>query len=69
MTDNLETKITISNHDPIKKGEIVMYKGKEAEVIRVKPVLVIKLDNQFICGALHNQISPIKESNIYNHTL
>ena len=53
MTANLRTKITVSNHDLIRKGEIVMYEGKEAEVIRVKPLLIIKLNNRILCGALH----------------
>ena len=66
MTANLKTKITVSNHALIRKGEIVMYKGKEAEIIRVKPLLVIKLDNQCICGAIHNQIEPLKQSSIHN---
>ncbi len=69
MPANLRTKITVSNHDLIRKGEIVMYEGKEAEVIRVKPLLIIKLNNRILCGALHNQIEPLKESNIHNQTL
>ncbi len=67
MTANLKTKITVSNHDLIRKGEIVMYEGKEAEVIGA--LLIIKLDNRILCGALHNQIEPLKESNIHNQTL
>ncbi len=69
MPANLRTKITVTNHNLIRKGEIVMYEGKEAEVIRVKPILVIKVDNQFICGALHNRIEPLKKSNIHSQTL
>jgi hypothetical protein len=69
MTANLKTKITVSNHDLIRKGEIVMYEGKEAEVIRVEPLLIIKLNNRILCGDLHNQIEPLKESNIHNQTL
>ena len=69
MTANLKTKITVSNYDLVRKGDIVMYEGKKAEVIGVKPLLVIKLDNRILCGALYNQIEPLKESNIYNQTL
>ena len=69
MTTNLKTKITVSNHNLIRKGEIVMYEGKEAEVIRVKPLLIIKLNNRILCGALQNQVEPLKESNIHNQTL
>ncbi len=69
MTANLRTKITVSNHDLIRKGEIVMYEGKEAEVISVKPLLIIKLGNRILCGALNNRIEPLKESNIHSQTL
>ena len=69
MTANLKTKITVSNHGLIRKGEIVMYEEKEAEVIRVKPLLIIKLDNRILCGALNNQIEPLNESNIHSQTL
>ena len=69
MTANLRTKTTVTNHDLIRKGARVMYEGKEAEVIGVKPLLIIKLDDRILCGALHNQIEPLKESNIHNQTL
>jgi hypothetical protein len=49
-----------SNHDLLRKGETVIYEGNEAELIRVKPFLVIKLDNRVLCGALHKQIEPLK---------
>ena len=56
------------SYDLVKKGEIVMYEGKKAEVIGVTPLLTIKLENRVLCGALHNQIEPIKESDICRHT-
>ena len=56
------------SNDLVKKGEIVMYEGKKAEVIGVTPLLTIKLENRVLCGALHNQIEPIKESDICRHT-
>ena len=52
----------------VKKGEIVMYEGMKAEVIGVTPLLTIKLENRVLCGALHNQIEPIKESDISRYT-
>lgn len=57
-----------SSNDLVKKGEIVMYEGKEAEVIGVTPLLTIKLENRVLCGALHNQIEPIEESDVCRHT-
>ena len=68
MNSNLKTKIMESN-DLLRKGETVIYEGNEAELIRVKPFLVIKLDNRVLCGALHKQIEPLKQSNTHNHTL
>ena len=56
------------SYDLVKKGEIVMYEGKKAEVIGVTPLLTIKLENRVLCGALHNQIEPIKESDFCRHT-
>jgi len=59
MHASLKTKIMESN-DLLRKGETVLYEGNEAELIRVKPFLVIKLDNRVLCGALHKQIEPLK---------
>jgi len=34
------------------KGQKIIYEGEEAEVIREKPLLVIKTKSRVICGAL-----------------
>jgi len=34
------------------KGQKIIYEKEEAEIISVKPFLVIKTKNQVICGAL-----------------
>lgn len=52
---------TVSIHNLLRKGEIVTYEGEKAEVIGVKPLLIIKLENRVLCGALHNQIEYKKE--------
>jgi len=49
-----------SRHDLFRKGEIVTYEGKEAKVLGVSPLLIIKLENRILCGALHNQIESVK---------
>jgi len=36
----------------LQKGERILYEGEEAEVISVKPLLVIKTRDRVICGAL-----------------
>ena len=56
MYDDLKREAMVSSHDLLRKGEIVTYKGKEARVIGVNPLLIIKLENRILCGALHRQI-------------
>ena len=36
----------------LQKGQRVVYENEEAEVIREKPLLVIKTKSRVICGAL-----------------
>jgi hypothetical protein len=60
MNDDLKRTAMVSNHALLRKGEIVTYEGKEAKVIGVTPLLIIKLENRILCGALHNQIESIK---------
>ena len=40
----------------LRKGQIIMYEGEEAKVIRVKPLIVIKTENRVICGDLLKQL-------------
>jgi len=40
----------------LRKGKIIMYEGDKAEVIRVKPLIVIKTENRVICGDLRKQL-------------
>jgi len=49
------------DHDRLKKGKQVLYDGKEAKVIGIKPLLIIKTGDRIICGALHEQIEFIEE--------
>ncbi len=60
MNNDLKREAMVSSHDLLSKGEVVTYKGKEAKVIGVNPLLIIKLENRIICGALHKQIESIK---------
>ncbi len=43
-----------TNH--LKKGQMVLYEGKEAKIISVNPMLVIKAEDRVICGSLRNRI-------------
>ncbi len=60
MNYDLKREAMLSSHDLLRKGEIVTYEEKEAKVIGVNPLLIIKLENRILCGALHNQIESIK---------
>ena len=50
-------------HARFQKGQLVLYEGEEAEVMGVKPLLILKMKDRIICGALHAQIKFIKKSN------
>ena len=44
------------------KGQQIIYKGEEAEVLAVTPVFIIKVigKNQVVCGNILNDVSPLK---------
>ena len=44
---------------PLKKGQRIIYEKEEAEVIRVKPLFVIKTRKSVICGALQERFEQI----------
>ncbi len=50
-----------SSHTQLRKGQRIIYDGKEAEVIGVKPLITIKIKDRVICGSLSGQIEIIKE--------
>ena len=39
------------------KGQRVVYEDEVAEVIRVTPLMVIKIKDRVVCGALHNLLA------------
>jgi len=41
---------------PLCKGQIIMYEGEKAKVIRVQPLIVIKTKSRVICGDLYKQL-------------
>ena len=51
----------VLDHNRFKKGKKVLYDGKEAKVIGIKPLLIIKTEDRIICGALHEQVEFIEE--------
>jgi hypothetical protein len=44
---------------PPQKGQRIIYEKEEAEIISVKPLLVIKTKNRVICGALQERFKYI----------
>ena len=44
---------------PLQKGQRIIYEKEEAEIISVKPLLVIKTGNRVICGALRERFEYI----------
>jgi len=42
---------------PFSTGQKIMYEGEEAEIISVKPLLVIKSRNRVVCGDLYKHLS------------
>ncbi len=49
-------KALVDGPDRFQKGQMILYEGKEAEVISVNPMLIIKAGDRVICGALRNRI-------------
>jgi hypothetical protein len=48
----------------LEKGQRVIYEGTEAEVVCVRPLIVIKTRHRVVCGALQEQLF-IPEVDIY----
>ena len=46
----------VNRRNQLQEGQKIMYEGKEARVIHVEPMFIIKVEDRVICGALHNRI-------------
>ncbi len=62
MDTNFGKETMKSSCTQLRKGQRIIYEGKEAEVIGVKPLITIKIKDRVICGSLSGQIEIIKES-------
>jgi len=60
MDTSLGKKTLKPSHTQLRKGQRIIYEGKEAEVIGVKPLLTIKIKGRIICGSLSGQIEIVK---------
>jgi len=56
INHNSKEKGLVSGRCRFRKGQIVLYEGKKAEIIGVKPLLIIKVEDRIICGALHKKV-------------
>ena len=45
----------------LQEGEKILYEGKEAMIISVNPLLIIKVEDRVICGDLHNRIKLLEK--------
>jgi hypothetical protein len=61
MDNTLREEAIKSSRTQLRKGQRIIYDGKEAEVIGVKPLITIKIKDRVICGALIGQIEIINE--------
>ncbi len=59
--NDLPNNIFVWETEHLQKGQSIMYEGEEAEVISVKPFLVIKTKNSVVCGVLRKQFDNIRE--------
>ena len=61
MDNTLREETIKSSRTQLRKGQRIIYDGKEAEVIGVNPLITIKIKDRVICGALIGQIEIINE--------
>jgi hypothetical protein len=62
-TSTKPKKEEITKNDRIfRKGEKVIYKGQEASVVEVKPVLTIRIKGEVhvVCGHIQEDVKPCK---------
>jgi len=53
-------KSAVTVNEPYRKGQKIVYKGEDAHVIEVKPVLTISIDGKYhvICGNILDEVRP-----------
>jgi selenophosphate synthetase-related protein len=53
-------KSAVKANEPYHKGQKILYKGEDAHVIEVEPVLTISLDGKYhvICGNISDEVRP-----------
>ena len=59
MSNSSRQKDCRYDHTQFHKGEMVLFEGKRARIVRTEPLLIIKSRDRIICGALGSRIKPI----------
>ena len=55
--NSVQQPVTVLQEGRFQKGQEVLYEGKPAQVIAVKPLLVVRTKDRVICGALGEHLS------------
>ena len=63
MDTNFKKENLVSDRSQLREGQRVVYEGKEAEVIGVKPMLILKFKDRIMCGSISGQFKLINGSN------
>jgi hypothetical protein len=63
MDTNLEKETLKSDRNQLREGQRILYEGKEAEVLAVKPMIILKFKDRIICGSISGRIEIINGSN------
>ena len=50
---------SVFNYNQLRKGQKIIYEGKEAEVIEIDPLLTIKIKDAFTNTILENALVPL----------
>jgi hypothetical protein len=61
MIDKYDTKASLGETNPLyHRGQYIVYKGEEAQVLEVKPVFTISIKGKshVICGNIFNDVRP-----------
>jgi hypothetical protein len=66
MADTVELLEPVAQADLLyRRGQHIMYKGEDAQVLEVKPVFTIRISGRshVICGNIFNDVKPSKDNN------
>lgn len=61
MDTNYEGKESfLTAHEPYHRGQLILYKGEDAQVLEVKPVFTIRIKGKshVVCGNIFNDVRP-----------